>query len=128
MWRGKWSVLVKEYVSTQNNILIQGRKILPTIYPVYKVNPSISRRCVGDILSKNKKLKNETCESVKWLKGEKLEHFENALVIWIRQVNAKSTTAGNEVIKELAKALGQQMNVINFVHKVGIYFTPKIRL
>jgi hypothetical protein len=32
--------------------------------PMY---PSISRRCVGDILSGKGKLENETCESVKWL-------------------------------------------------------------
>jgi hypothetical protein len=29
------------------------------------------------------------CECVKWLKGAKLEDLDNALVIWIGQVDAK---------------------------------------
>jgi hypothetical protein len=40
---------------------------------LYGVNLSISRRCVSDILSEKRKWENETCESVKWLKGAKLK-------------------------------------------------------
>jgi len=40
------------------------------------------------------KLENETCESVKWLKGEKLG-IEDVLIIWTRQVNAKSENWSN---------------------------------
>jgi hypothetical protein len=59
-------LLEKEtHTPAKNNILVQGSKILPTISPFYGLNPSISRRCVGDILSESKKWENETCESVK---------------------------------------------------------------
>jgi hypothetical protein len=39
----------------------------------------------GDILGGG----DETCESLKWLKGEKLEDLEDALVSWIGQVHTK---------------------------------------
>jgi hypothetical protein len=81
----------------KNNILVQASKILPTISPFYGVNPSISWHCVGDIWRyEKKKWKNETCESVKWLNGAKLEDLD-ALFIWIGQVNVKNATAGDEV-------------------------------
>jgi hypothetical protein len=51
------------------------------------VNPSISRHFVGDTLSEENKPESETCESVKWSKGEKLEDLEEVLVICIEQVN-----------------------------------------
>jgi hypothetical protein len=77
------------------------------------LNTSISRRFVGDVISGKKKLDNETCESVKFLKHAKFEDREDALVrpILIGQVNAKSGTVTDEVIKEQAKVLSQQMSV-----------------
>jgi hypothetical protein len=47
-------LLKKISASAKNNILVQGSKILPTISPFYAVNPFISRRCVGDILSEER--------------------------------------------------------------------------
>jgi hypothetical protein len=38
-----------------------------------------------------------------------LEDLEDALVIWIGQINTKNGTAANEVIMKQAKVLGQQM-------------------
>jgi hypothetical protein len=43
---------------------------------------------------------------VLWSKGEALEVFEYALVIWIGQVNVKNGTTDG-VIKEEVKVLGQ---------------------
>jgi hypothetical protein len=43
-------------------------------------------------------------------------------------VNAKNGIATDEVIKEHAKVLGQQVNVTNFVHKVVCILLQKIRL
>jgi hypothetical protein len=40
------------------------------------------------------------CESVKWLKGAKLEVTEDALVIWIWQVHMKHWAASDEIIKK----------------------------
>jgi urease gamma subunit len=59
---------------------------------------------------------------VKWLNGAKLEDLEDVLIISIRQVNAKNGTETDEVMKEQAKVLGQQMNVTNFVHKKWYVF------
>jgi hypothetical protein len=50
------------------------------------------------------------------LKDEKLKDLAGSLNIWERQMNAKNGTATDEVIKEQAKVLGQQMRVTNFVH------------
>jgi hypothetical protein len=63
---------------------MQDSKILPTISPICRVNPSISRRCVGDILREENKINGRTKHvKVKWLKGVKLEDLQDALVIWI---------------------------------------------
>jgi hypothetical protein len=53
---------------------------------------------------KKVKIENGKYNSVKWLKGTKLE-LEDALVVWIGQVNAKNGTAADEVIKEQAKVI-----------------------
>jgi hypothetical protein len=79
----------------------------------------ISRRCVGDILSEKEKWENERCESVKRLKGAKHEDLEDALIIWIGQVNARNGTATDGVIKQQAKVIGQRMGVKNFVYSSG---------
>jgi hypothetical protein len=57
---------------------MQASKILQTISPFYGANSSISWHCVGYIISEKNKSENETCESVKWLKGAKLEDLEDA--------------------------------------------------
>jgi hypothetical protein len=44
---------------------------------------------------------------VKWLKVAKLEDLEDVLVIWIGQLNSKSGTVIDEVIKEQAKILSR---------------------
>jgi hypothetical protein len=44
-------------VPTKNNILVQASKILPTISPIYGVNPSISQCCAGDIVREREKKK-----------------------------------------------------------------------
>jgi hypothetical protein len=51
----------------------------------------------------------------KKLKGATIENLEDASVIWIGQVNARNGTATDKVIKQRAKALGEQIGVINFV-------------
>jgi hypothetical protein len=51
------------------------------------------------------------------LKGEKLEDPEDALVIWVGQMNVKNKTATVEVINEQAKVSDQQMSVTNFAQK-----------
>jgi hypothetical protein len=55
-------------VPTKENMLVQARKILPAVSPICGINPFI---CQGfeDILSEKKKWENETCESMKWVKG-----------------------------------------------------------
>jgi hypothetical protein len=68
----------------------------------------ISQCCDGDILSQRKK-RNKTCETVKRLKGAKLEDLENLLVIWMVQFSAKNGTVPDEVVKEQVKMIGQQM-------------------
>jgi hypothetical protein len=73
-------------VPTENNILLQASKI---IYPIYGVKTSIGQCWIGNILGEVNKWEKKTCESVKWLKGAKLEDPEDVLVIWIGQVNAK---------------------------------------
>jgi hypothetical protein len=42
---------------------------------------------------------------VKWLKGEKLKDLKDALIIWMRQMNAKNRTATDKVIKEQVEVL-----------------------
>ncbi|XP_021916826.1 tigger transposable element-derived protein 6-like [Zootermopsis nevadensis] len=79
----------------------------------------LSRRCVGDILSEREKWENERCENMKRLKGAKHEDLEDALIIWIGQVNARNGTTTDGVIKEQAKVIGQQMGVTNFVYSSG---------
>jgi hypothetical protein len=67
-------------------------------------------------------------------KGAKLEDLEDALVIFIEQVNVLSGAVTNDLIKEHVEILVQQMSVTNFVHRnwylflyteIGIYFAPK---
>jgi hypothetical protein len=70
---------------------------------------------------------NETCESVKWLKGTEYEDLEDELVIWNGQINAKNETATDEIITELAKVVGQKMNVTSCVNKVFVYLAPEMR-
>jgi hypothetical protein len=43
---------------------------------------------------------------VKWLKCAGLEHLEDSLAVWIRQVNAKNEMAIDEVVLEQVKVLG----------------------
>jgi hypothetical protein len=57
-------------------------------------------------------LENETCESVKWLKGAKLENLEDALVIWIRQVNERNGSATGGVIKEKANSSADECDIL----------------
>jgi hypothetical protein len=64
---------------------------------------------------KKKKRENKSCESVKWLKRAKHQDAEDALIIWIGQVNAKNGTATDDIIKEQAKIIGQQTGVTNYV-------------
>jgi hypothetical protein len=72
---------------TKNNgVLVRAGKILPTACLIYGVDMATSRHGVGDIHRK-KKWQNETWGSVKWVMDGKLEGLENALVIWIGQVN-----------------------------------------
>jgi hypothetical protein len=47
------------------------------------------------------------------------------LVIWIGQLHTNNETATDEVIKEQAKILGQQMSVTNFVKKKFFLFCSK---
>jgi hypothetical protein len=49
------------------------------------------------------------------LRGAKHQGTEDALIIWLQQVNAKNGTATDEIIKEQAKILGQQMGVTSYV-------------
>jgi hypothetical protein len=62
--------------------LLETEKYCRIVPPFYGVNPS-----VGVVLktfsSEREKRENETCESLKWLKGAKLEDLEDALVVWI---------------------------------------------
>jgi hypothetical protein len=51
---GKRAVLSVTCVPTKDSILVQAGKILPTVSPIYGINPSISQHCVGDILGKRK--------------------------------------------------------------------------
>jgi hypothetical protein len=50
------------------------------------------------------------------MKDAELEDLEDMLIIWIRQVNAKNGTKTDEVIKEQAKVLDQQMSEKSFVY------------
>jgi hypothetical protein len=90
--------------------------------PIYGLNPSSIWHCVGNILSQKI---NERIKHVKWSNGAKLEDIVDALVIWIGQVNVKNVTATDEVIKEEAKVIGQQMCVTQFVHKNWYVFCSK---
>jgi hypothetical protein len=65
---------------------------------------------------RKKKLEKEICENVKWLKGAKLVDIQDALIIWIGQVNTKNGTASDEV-------LGTWMSVTNFVHRNYVLFS-----
>jgi hypothetical protein len=85
-------------VPIYNNIVVQA-SILPTIPPIYGLNPSISWHCVGDILSKKEECENKTCGSVRWLKDAKLEDLEGVLVVWMRQVNAKNGTKQMKLLR-----------------------------
>jgi hypothetical protein len=53
------------------------------------------------------------------------EDPEDALIIWIGQVNTKNGTGPDKVIKEQAKLRGQQMSVTNFVHKCWYVFCSR---
>jgi hypothetical protein len=70
------------------------------------------------------KWENETCESLKLLKGAKLEDLEDALVIRIGQVHTRNGTATAEVMEQV-NVSGQQMNLTNFVHKSWYVFCYK---
>jgi hypothetical protein len=111
------SVGKKRYFPTKNNMLVQVSKIFPTVSPVCGVNPPIIWCCVGDIFFFGGGGKQKMNKSVKWLKGEKREDFEDTLIIWILQMNARNGTATDELIKGEAKVLGRQMSVTNFVHR-----------
>lgn len=50
---------------------------------------------------------------MKLLEVTKFEDLEDALVIWLGQVNVKNETSTDEVIKEEVKAAGQQMSLAN---------------
>jgi hypothetical protein len=102
---------------------VPASKILPTISPIYWVNPSISWLCVEDIFSYKKKWEKETCENVKWLKGAKIKTLR--ICYLDRMVNVKNETATNKVTKKQAKVLSQQMSVINFIHKNKSEFCSK---
>jgi hypothetical protein len=85
----------ERHMPTKNNILVQTSKRLPTISPIYWANPSIS---YWRYSQEKDKWENETCKSVKWLKGTKPEVLENILVR-IGQVNLKNAAASDEVIR-----------------------------
>jgi hypothetical protein len=104
-------------VPSKNNIPVQANKILSTFSRLYEVNTSISRRCVGDILSERNKWEKETFESLKWLTCAERTDAEGAFVIWIGQVRTKNETAIDEVIKEQVTVLGYHKSVTSFVHK-----------
>jgi hypothetical protein len=115
----------KRHVPSKN-ILVQASKILPTIMPFYWVKTS-----VGAVLQKfSAKERNGRMrhESLKWLKGAKLEDLEDALVIWIGQVDTNNETATDGVVKEQAKILRKQMSVTMsqiLYTKTSKYFAPK---
>jgi hypothetical protein len=58
-------------------------------------------------------------------KGAKLEDLEDALVIFIEQVNVLSGAVTNDLIKEHVEILVQQMSVTNFVHRNWYLFCSK---
>jgi hypothetical protein len=101
-------------VLTKNNILVQASKILQTVSPIYWVKPTVSRRCVTYIFSEKRKWRNETYESVKWMKGEKPEDLETATDVVI-----KETSEGNWTADEYDKFCTQK--------KISMYFAQKMR-
>jgi hypothetical protein len=79
----------------------------------------VSQHCVGDILTEKKK--NGRMKHVKIrLNGTQLEDL-----IWTGQVNVKNGTAADEVVKEQAKVIGQQMGVTDFIYKISCIFCSK---
>lgn len=53
----------------------------------------------------------------------KVEDLEDALVIWIGQMNTKKRTVATKVIKKQAKVLGEQISVDKFyTQKNSVYF------
>jgi hypothetical protein len=79
-------------------------RVLPTISPIYGVNPSISPRCDTQIFSV--RTRKETTEYIKvwngW--GSKTWSPEDGLVIWMGQVTEKNWTATDGVIKDKKSA------------------------
>jgi hypothetical protein len=50
---------------------------------------------------------------------QNFEDPEDALVIWIGQVNVRNGTAADEVIKKQVKVIGQKLGMRNFVYSSG---------
>lgn len=84
-------MLVTKQACMPTNNKIQIENIGKCI--IYDVKPSISW---GYSLWKRKKeWGNETNESVEWSNDETLEEPEDALFVWIQQVNVKNQTRSN---------------------------------
>lgn len=57
--------------------------------------------------------------SIKKIKSGKHEQLENALVMWITQVNEKHGAVTDEIIKEQARIFGDKFNIVNFSYSNG---------
>jgi hypothetical protein len=71
---GKRAVVNVAEVTTcaENNIPVQASKILLTIYPTYRVNPTISRRCDGDILTEEQNWERERHGKCEMVEGRRI--------------------------------------------------------
>jgi hypothetical protein len=76
------SVAEKRHVLAKNSILVQVSRILTIMYFFVGSIYPLAGAVLGICLVRNK-LGNKIRESSKWLKGAKLEDFEDALIIWI---------------------------------------------
>ena len=85
------------------------------------LDKKISRRTIGDIINSKERWMNlnKSLLPTKKLKSGKYEILENALLMWITQINEKHGTVTDEIIKEQAREFGKKFNIENFSYSNG---------